>query len=71
MSVTLGTSGISATSTSPAVADEAPFVAEIPAFAAGYVDSGPGVAHAAMPKKVAAIKFRRFMIPPRVNSSTS
>ncbi len=58
----LGTSGTSATSNSPAAAIGLLFVIDLSALAAGVGNSGLDVTHAAMPKKVAAIKYRLFMV---------
>ena len=55
---------MSAVSNSPTGVVDLLSVAELPAFATGVGDRGPDVAHAAMPRKIAATTYRRFMVPP-------
>jgi len=64
MSVTMGTSGMPTISTSPTGVVDLLSGAGFPALATGCGDSGTDVAHAAMPKKIAATTYRRFMVPP-------
>jgi hypothetical protein len=60
----MGTSGMATTSTSPTGVVDLASGAVFPAFATGVGDSGTDVAHAAMPRKIAATTYRRFMVPP-------
>jgi hypothetical protein len=50
----MGTSGMATISTSPAGVVDLLSVAELPALATGVGDYGPDVAHAAMPRNIAA-----------------
>ena len=64
MSVTMGTCGMPTISTSPTGVVDLLSIAEFPAFTPVVVDSGTDVAHAAMPRQITAIRYRRFMVPP-------
>ncbi len=68
---TLGTSGASIYSMAPSAAVGSLLITAVSTFATGTGDSGPGVAHAAMPKNIAATTYRRFMVPPAVSSINS
>ncbi len=60
----MGTSGMATTSTSPTGVVDLASGAEFPALATGIGDSGTDVAHAAMPRKIAATIYHRFMVSP-------
>ena len=68
---TLGTSGASIYSIALSASIGPLLINEVSTFATGTGDSGLGVAHAAMPKKIAANTYRRFMVPPAVSSINS